>query len=425
MPCISHDIRVLTSLVHATSYTSAQLLDQIAPPLTHHRSSYHELVDMAAIAHKPVSNIAMAFGRIHDGAYAPSTDILPTPPSSISPTLSAHKRRPMPVVGRVTTPEESMDIDLQDAVEHAAAQDQPSALSKEALAGLDATRQITALMLAKLYLPEIIVGHGAMPIREMMAHLTHLVPGFSGLPPAKARRLVVAALEHRAGGGLNGEVKFEKVGWGRWSVAGSGHKARGMPIGGSSAGLGQTPPASVDSTGGSLQIPKSRNVRDDYVGSWNAGSWSPHRHDDDEEMADQMSLDGSEGSTDSDSASEMDLEEVMNDDTDEEDWAAMGPEALREPRHGPRREHRDYNYLSRTQTSNPRYHSASAQAHSLPHGRNATPVFRPHFPIPSASRGNHVVNAGNSPTVHHASPRVTESGAERDAIEALIAMGSM
>jgi hypothetical protein len=320
-----------------------------------------------------------------------------------------------------------MDIDLQDAVEHAAAQDQPSALSKEALAGLDATRQITALMLAKHYLPEIIVGHGAMPIREMMAHLTQSVPGFSGLPPAKARRLVVAALEHRAGGGLHGEVRFEKVGWGRWSVAGSGPAVRGMPISGSHGGHRSTPPASVDSAGG-LQISKLRGERDVYSGSWAAGSWSPHRNGDDEEMADQMSLDGSGDSTESDSASEMDLEEDLNDETDEEDWATMGPEALRETRRGPRREYRDYNYLSRTQTSNPRYRSTSAQAHSLPQGRTATPIFKTNSTIPSASRGNHVVNAGTPSfsTVYNASSSgVTGTGAEREAIEALIAMGSM
>ncbi|OAL43460.1 hypothetical protein IQ07DRAFT_524185 [Pyrenochaeta sp. DS3sAY3a] len=382
---------------------------------------------MAAIAHKPVSNIAVAFGRMQDGGHAPSKGTLLTPPSSISPTLPAHKRRPVPLAGRLATPEEAMDIDLQDAVEHAAAQDQPSALSKEALAGLDATRQITALMLAKSYLPEIIVGHGAMPIREMMAHLAQSVPGFSGLPPAKARRLVVAALEHRAGGGPHGDVKFEKVGWGRWSVAGSGSQVRGMPIGGAHSGNGQTPPASVDSAAGGLQIPKAGHGRDVYSGSWAAGSWSPHRQDDDEEMADQMSLDGSEGSTDSDSASEMDLEEDLNDDTDEEDWSNVAPETLRETRRGPRREYRDYNYLSRTQTSNPRYRSVSAQAHSLPHGRTATPAFKTNFPISSASRGNHVVNAGfSSPLVGvSASSGVAGSGAEREAIEALIAMGSM
>ena len=381
---------------------------------------------MAAIAHKvPVSNIAVALGRANDGGHAPSTRSLPTPPSSISPTLPAHKRRPPPVAGNVSAPEDSMDIDLQDAVEHAAAQDHPSALSKEALAGLEATRQITALLLAKHHLPDIIVGHGAMPIREMMAHLTQSVPGFSGLPPAKARRLVVAALEHRAGGGLHGEVKFEKVGWGRWSVAGSASQPRGMPIGGSRPGNGQTPPASIDSTAGSLQLPKLPNGRKGYSGSWAAGSWSPNRQGDDEEMADQMSLDDSEGSTDSDSASGMDLEEDLNDDTDQEDWSTLGPEALRQTRRGPRREYRDYNYLSRTQTSNPRFRSTSAQAHSLPQGRTATPNSKIHPSVPSASRGNHVVNAGLSNNGLIASSAVTGSGAEREAIEALIAMGSM
>lgn len=315
-----------------------------------------------------------------------------------------------------------MDIDLQDAVDHAAAQDQqPSALSMEALAGLDATRQITAVMLAKHYLPDIIVGHGAMPIREMMAHLTQSVPGFSGLPPAKARRLVVAALEHRAGGGLNGEVKFEKVGWGRWSVAGSGSSARGMPIGG--ARHGATPPASVGSAGG-LYVPKLRGGRDAYSGSWAAGSWSPHRNNgDDEEMADAMSLDGD--TTDSDSASEMDLAD-LNDDTDEEDWSAMGPKAAHS---GPRREYRDYNYLSRTQTSNPRYRSVSAQAHSLPQNNNSS--NNNFLNVPCASRGNHVVNAGTHLSTTHmpfnasSGSGAVGTGAERDAIEALLAMGSM
>lgn len=309
-----------------------------------------------------------------------------------------------------------MEIDLQEAVEHAAAQDQPSALSMEALAGLDATRQITAVMLAKHYLPEIIAGHGAMPIREMMAHLTQSVPGFSGLPPAKARRLVVAALEHRAGGGLNGEIKFEKVGWGRWSVAGSGSSARGMRIGG--ARHGATPPASVGSAAG-LSVPKLRGGRDAYSGSWAAGSWSPHR---DEEMADAMSLDGD--TTDSDSASEMDLAD-LNDDTDEEDWSAMGPKAAHS---GPRREYRDYNYLSRTQTSNPRYRSVSAQAQSLPHAGKNNNNNNGFLNVPNASRGNHVVNAGTSPSVavaHTPFNASSGTGAEREAIEALIAMGSM
>ncbi|PSN67894.1 hypothetical protein BS50DRAFT_351347 [Corynespora cassiicola Philippines] len=382
---------------------------------------------MATVATtKPVSNIAVAFAAqsvssnfpaSHGGhASAPAhSGRLPTPPNSISPTLSAHKRRPgMPVVGRTQSPASGdMDIDLQDAVEHAAAQDQPaSTLSKEALAGLDATRQITALMLAKHHLPGIILGHGAMPIREMMAHLTQTVPGFSRLAPSKARRLIVAALEHRAGGGLNGEVKFEKVGWGRWSVAGqAGQNARGIPIG--ATRTGPTPPASVDSNAG-LQIPKNmRYEREVYSGSWGAGS--PDSRD--EEMADNMSLDGSDA-TDSDT-SEMDLEQDMDDETDQEDWSAIGPDTLRNrPQRGTRPVYRDYNHLSRT--AGARFRSASAQASSLPRAGTTAPTFT-NTAFFSASRGN----AGN---FHASSTGVMGSGgqnAERDAIEALIAMGSM
>jgi hypothetical protein len=380
---------------------------------------------MATMVQKPVSNIAAAFAAqqasqhipiAHDGAYPAEAGSLLTPPSSISPTLSAHKRRQaLPAAGRVATPE-AMDFDLEDAVEHARAQDQPSALSKEALAGLDATRQITAAMLAKHHLPAIIAGHGAMPIREMMAHLTHSVPGFSGLAPAKARRLVVAALEHRAGGGMHGEVKFEKVGWGRWSVAGSS-QACGFPIGSLRGGASGTPPASVDSTAGGLHIPKLRQERDTYQGSWNAGSWSPpHKMEEDEEMADQMSLDGSDDSLESDSASDMELGEDLDDDTDQEDWAAMGPQTTRETHRGPRREHRDYNYLSRTQSSNPRYRSISTQGHSVPQGA---------YQGPFSSRTPALGGTPVPSLKFTASPTVTGSGAERDAIEALLSMGSM
>lgn len=384
---------------------------------------------MAAVAStKAVSNIAVAFAaqsaspnisipRAAHGSADGQPGPLPTPPHSISPTLSAHKRRPgtpAPATA-LSPPSGDMDIDLQDAVDHAAAQDQPaSALSKEALAGLDATRQITAIMLAKHHLPGIILGHGAMPIREMMAHLTQSVPGFSRLAPSKARRLVVAALEHRAGGGLHGEVKFEKVGWGRWSVAAqSSQTNRGLPIGTHAASHnGPTPPASLDSSRGGLHIPKNtRNERDVYSGSWVAGS--PDSRD--EDMADQMSLDGSDD-TDSDT-SDMDLENDLNDETDEEDWSTIGPQALRQKHRPVRPVYRDYNYLSRT--SGAQFRSASAQSVPLSHaGRALTPAFN------SSSYTASRTPAGTLP----ASNGVMGSGgqtAEREAIEALIAMGSM
>ncbi|KAF2875474.1 putative Sin3 binding protein-domain-containing protein [Massariosphaeria phaeospora] len=374
-----------------------------------------------------VSNLAVAFATrsassnipiARDGsrAVAPGQPgLLPTPPNSISPTLAAHKHRPhLPVSGNVhPSPQVDMDIDLEDAIEHAAVQDQPAAvLSKEALAGLEATRQITAVMLAKHHLPGIILGHGAMPIREMMAHLTQSVPGFSGLPPSKARRLIVAALEHRAGGGPDGEVKFEKVGWGRWSVAGQSQHGQGLPIGTHGASRsGPTPPASADGTSGPNIHKSMRNMRADYSGSWGAVSPDSSR---DEDMADRMSLDGSESESD---ASDMDLENDLDDDTDLEDWSAIGPEALRQRSCGTRPVYRDYNYLSRT--SGVRFRSASAQSASLSRAGRATPALNTSF---------HPASRGNTGTIQHAYSGVLGTGnqdAEREAIEALIAMGSM
>jgi hypothetical protein len=383
---------------------------------------------MATVATtKPVSNIAVAFAAQSASSNIPISGHgahgspaqpgpLPTPPNSISPTLPAQKHRPgLSALGRTRSPSSAdMDIDLQDAVEHAAAQDQPaSALSKEALAGLDATRQITAIMLAKNHLPGIILGHGAMPIREMMAHLTQSVPGFSRLAPSKARRLVVAALEHRAGGGLHGEVKFEKVGWGRWSVAGQSNQTNhGLPIGSHGASRnGPTPPASLDGKGGLRILKNMRTERDVLVGSWQAGS--PDSRD--EEMADRMSLDGSEDS-DSDT-SDMDLENDLNDETDEEDWSAIGPEALRQKQRPTRHVYRDYNHLSRT--SGVRFRSTSAQSVPLSYaGKTPTPAFN--TPSYTASRGN----TGTFPASAGANNPGGQN-AERDAIEALIAMGSM
>jgi hypothetical protein len=381
---------------------------------------------MATAASKPVSNIAAAFAAqsasanipiFRDGGDASASDhrsMLLTPPSSISPTLPAQKHRAgAPATAAPHPPSQAdSDIDLQDAVEHAAAQDLPSsALSREALAGVEAAGQITAAMLAKYHLPKIFLGHGSMPVRDIMSHLAQSVPGYSRIQPAKARRLVVAALEHRAGGGLNGEVIFEKVGWGRWHVKGQkSQSSHGVPIGHGASRSGPTPPASVDSAGG-LLIPRSRNERDMYSGSWAAGSMQSSR---DEEMADRMSLDGSDPS-DSDT-SEMDLENDQNDETDEEDWSAIGPEALRESARGHRLVYRDYNYLSRT--SGARYRSASAQSTSYPRaGRTTTPAINPSSL--SASRGN--TGTLNIP----ASSGVLNNTSEREAVEALLAMGSM
>ncbi|KAF2476938.1 uncharacterized protein BDR25DRAFT_196051, partial [Lindgomyces ingoldianus] len=331
---------------------------------------------MASPASKPVSNLAAAFAGQSPSANIPipregghvsapdRPNMLLTPPNSISPTLPPHKHRPG-IATTVASPPPVLldsDIDLQDAVEHAAAQDQPSALSREALAAVESSGQITPAMLAKYHLPGILSNETPQAIRFVLQALNEEVPGFSRIQPAKARRLVVAALENRAGGGVNGEIEFEKVGWGKWKCRRKGQPSRNVhavPIGAHGPPRsGPSPPASMDSAGG-LQVPRntSRDHRDMYSTSWGADSAMSSR---DEDMAEGMSLDGSESDS-----SDMDLEDDLDDDTDMEDMSNFRPDELSLD-HGSYTEIRDYNYLSRT--SGARFRSASAQAAGIPIG---------------------------------------------------------
>ena len=139
---------------------------------------------------------------------------LPTPPNSISPSLppqafkelakAAHRGPPTPP-GPTHV---DSDIDLDDAVEHAKAQSSPhrnlTARRLGQLEDLEAVGSITPSMLAKHHLPGILLENGPLAIRHIMGFLTTSVPGFSGIPPAKARRLVVGALEGRGSDGQQG-----------------------------------------------------------------------------------------------------------------------------------------------------------------------------------------------------------------------------
>lgn len=255
------------------------------------------------------------------------------------------------------------DIDLQDAVEHAKAQDQPQrgtpmSLAFGNLAALDSQGAITPALLAKHHLPGILLDHGPLAIRHIMGYLTTSVPGFSGIPPAKARRLVVGALEGRGsggeGGGLHGDVEFEKVGWGRWDA-----KRRGQPAKDgrnirhqnslvvrhtSSTRRGSSPYAQRG-----LRIPRG-NIRQ---GRARSGARNSHiaskdhptlSNDTDmdygnnsedismlENEADKMSLDDDGSCSSSDAPDESPiLDDDIDEVTDEEDWASIGAAALRQ-----------------------------------------------------------------------------------------------
>lgn len=267
---------------------------------------------------------------------------LPTPPNSISPSLPPQAYKGRASTGPLTPPAPThvdSDIDLEDAVEHAKAQDTPqrglTARGLSKLDDLDAVGAITPGLLAKHHLPGILLENGPLAIRHVMGYLTTSVPGFSGIPPAKARRLVVGALEGRGSdgqqGGVDGNVMFEKVGWGRWDA-----RKRGQP----SRETRETRQHQAPYPQGSLRIPVTSTRQDRTRDQTFATSYDAEREYDTpmedismlEHEADKMSLDGLDDSCSSSSPSntrqtpDYDLGDV----TDEEDWASIGAAALRQ-----------------------------------------------------------------------------------------------
>lgn len=271
-----------------------------------------------------------------------NTGGLPTPPNSLSPSLPPQTYHGRVSSGPLTPPAPNhldSDIDLEDAVEHAKAQDSPhrglTARGLDKLADLDAVGNITPALLAKHHLPGILLENGPLAIRHVMGYLTTSVPGFSGIPPAKARRLVVGALEGRGSdgqqGGIDGSVLFEKVGWGRWDARRRGQSARDarepQPQGSHPQGILRIPVTSTRQDRG-RGMATSHESDQDYDMRIDDASMLEHE-------ADKMSLDddcSSYGAAAHKGALDDDL-----DVTDEEDWASIGAAALRQgsfPRSG-------------------------------------------------------------------------------------------
>ncbi|EEH05041.1 conserved hypothetical protein [Histoplasma capsulatum G186AR] len=276
--------------------------------------------------------------------------MLPTPPNSLSPNINPHgfKRHHsnLPASPPYVSLHVDSDIDLQDAVDHAKGQDQHHhpPLVAENLSSLAGSDAISPGMLAKYHLPDILLTHGPLAIRHIIGYLTTSVPGFSRIPPAKARRLVVGALEGRGNGegaGVDGGVEFEKVGWGRWDARRHNQPPRHTKDGPSS------PPGSVPSSH-RIQIPAGRGPRDfsGQYGSSMAGDSVVFSHSDFdckdheditmlEHEADKMSLDGDDRASYCSSSETPEDEIPMDGDwdeadvTDEEDWAQIGAAALR------------------------------------------------------------------------------------------------
>lgn len=364
--------------------------------------------------HSTVSNLSAAVAK--HGIGMPLT-----PPNSVSPGLPAAAQ-----AGLRSPPPIHMDGEDNSR--------QPLPLSKGALSGLDASQSITASMLAKHHLPGIMLGHGPIAIRHVMACLTQSVPGFSRIPPAKARRLVVAGLENRAGGGVDGSVVFEKVGWGRWDAHTKGER----PDLGSSFKDGKlspspSEPGSYAASYSGSGFPGSFKPRENQqLNSWAESSMASHYDEHLENMsmeeneADKMSLDGSSSAMSEDESATSDSE---GDETEEEDWAAMGADALRKASvstaasPGARR---NYNLISIPgsiqEARSPSVYGSAGGARSSFLARS-TPQF---VRRPSAmSYTQHRGSVNQVPPSHGTTPmEIDRTTQEREAIEALLRMGS-
>ncbi|KIW99627.1 uncharacterized protein Z518_11040 [Rhinocladiella mackenziei CBS 650.93] len=344
---------------------------------------------------------------------------LPTPPNSISPNLPPHGRRGSNQHGPVSPKSAQLDsdIDLQDAAD----KPQPATLNAEALdslSELDSAGAITPNMLAKHHLPEILLSSGPLAIRHIMGYLTTSVPGFSRITSAKARRLVVAALEGKGGGPdacRDGDVIFEKVGWGRWDARIKGQPPRER------RGSAITPPGSLPSsyTQTGLQVPAQRSWRtgSENLGTSYTGNSAVFSHSEmgseDQDMleheADKMSLDDIDDNYVSSVAPEP-LDEDLGDGevTDEEDWASIGAEALRArslPNAGRSVSGRLYQPIA-TYSYQPRYRSKTPA--DVAHAVSAKPM-----PVSTS----HAFSLPNGAGVNNSQ--------ERAAIEALLSLGSM
>ncbi|KAK3692534.1 putative Sin3 binding protein-domain-containing protein [Podospora appendiculata] len=254
---------------------------------------------------------------------------LPTPPNSLSPTLPPHGLKFQ--LQRAKLERIDSDLDLHDR------HDEHRSENHLGSPPYDSAGAITPAMLAKFHLPEILLNQGPLAIRHLMGCLTSSVPGFAGIPPAKARRLVVGALEGRGsggeGGGVDGDVEFEKVGWGRWDARRRGQPARDPTSRRGSPTIGPYPTNIPISKGAGWSVDRSRLTASRSSADY--GSPAAFSYDDRDNLmleheADKMSMDDSASASCSEAP---DDDVMMNDDpedrTDDEDWAAVGAAALR------------------------------------------------------------------------------------------------
>lgn len=373
-------------------------------------------IGMALAGKMPPTDVSASAPQNSFTATMGRQRLLPTPPNSLSPGLPPHAfkgrtgaKGPDSPTSAAALRHVDSDIDLQDAVDHAYSQDQSQhtpldSRSLSQLAEMDSTGAITPAMLAKYHLPEILLNHGPLAIRHVMGYLTTSVPGFAGIPPAKARRLVVGALEGRGsggeGGGTKGDVIFEKVGWGRWDARVRGQPPRDR----SNTQSSSASPPSYSQSG--LAIPgngawskQGRGNQQQYGRSMGNDSavfsHSEMEFGDYADDVDNMSLDGEDrdgyGGSSSEAPDELMMEDVGEGDvTDEEDWAQIGAAALRArsiPKNGA-----GGGFLPHSMQALSRSSHRAGRAPTMPRMGQSVPmaprVQNMRFPFPNGVAGN-------------------------------------
>lgn len=317
---------------------------------------------------------------------------LPTPPNSISPGLAPQGLRAHLLKANLDPA--VPDLDLHDVNDNA--HSDTAVHSSLDSPPDDAAGPLTPVMLAKFHLPDILLNHGPLAIRHITGYLTTSVPGFASIAPAKARRLVVGALEGRGSGGelggLTGDVVFEKVGWGRWDA-----RRRGQPPRDAASQIdhGASSPylSGIPITAGATWS----NERTRIAGASSSRDNSPVFSQDDrgffmhDDGADNMSLDGSGSASCSEAPDDMPMDDP-DDVTDEEDWAAIGAAGLR----------------------------AGSASYSHSAGRPST--FPSHFRSTGLAKVPHLSPIDYAAMAQGAAPPDAQ---EREAIEALLQLGSV
>ncbi|MCJ1387725.1 DNA-binding proteins Bright/BRCAA1/RBP1 and proteins containing BRIGHT domain [Xylographa bjoerkii] len=380
---------------------------------------------------------------------------LPTPPNSISPNLPPQAYKKHDAADPPTPPANVLvdsDIDLQDAVDHAKAQDLPQrglVLTPDDgnLGTLDTTGAITPSLLAKHYLPDILLNHGPLAIRHVMGYLTTSLPGFSGIPPAKARRLVVGALEGRGSGGesggLHGDVEFEKVGWGRWDARHRGQPSkhdrsvrRSSPTATRHQHHSLRSPSPYASSG--IRIPRRANHSRHRMPT--TSSRTPLTHEslrsldsdtnmlDPETEADKMSLDDGSGSSSEAPDDDLIPADDLGDVTEEEDWASIGAAALRAgsfPSGGGGKIYTASSHTSRYRKSGGSGPVRRALATSMPTQMGIRPLGIQQQQVQRIKQWQGMSSDYTKENGEYTMDSIGNDSQERDAIEALLSLRSV